>query len=163
MTEEEKNNLAEKKIIKRIDYILDKANYLDFEGKKEYISFKREYLQDLFDLCKKQQKEIQSLESQLDFIGEQNIYIERQTIYLNKLEKELQGERIETEKMQKNYEAVIDKMEYEMGYEYISKDKIKEVLEKERKKQKERDDISLALHSQYISLIDKIKKQLLEE
>ena len=46
---------------------------------------------------------------------------------------------------------------------YISKDKIREVLEKERKKQKERVDISLALHSQYISLIDKIKKQLLEE
>ena len=61
MTEEEKNNLVEKEIIKRIDCILDKANYLDFEGKKEYISFKREYLQDLFDLCKKQQKEIEEL------------------------------------------------------------------------------------------------------
>lgn len=61
MTEEEKNNLVEKEIIKRIDYILDKANYLDFEGKKEYISFKKEYLQDLFDLCKKQQKELEEL------------------------------------------------------------------------------------------------------
>lgn len=28
-----------------------------------------------------------------------------------------------------NYEAKIDKMEYEMGYEYISKDKVKEMIE----------------------------------
>ena len=66
-------------------------------------------------------------------------------------------------KYMNNDEAVIvmDKKDFENNY--ISKDKIREVLEKERKKQKERDDISLALHSQYISLIDKIKKQLLEE
>ena len=75
-------------------------------------------------------------------------------------------EIFEEEKISKymnNDEAVIvmDKKDFENNY--ISKDKIREVLEKERKKQKERDDISLALHSQYISLIDKIKKQLLEE
>lgn len=108
-----------------------------FLKKDCYTDTELEYsLNTLLDLYDKQKEEIQSLTNQLDFIGEQNRYIERQTIYLNKLEKELQGERIETEKMQKNYEAVIDKMEYEIGYDYISKnkvrDKIKELEEKEK-------------------------------
>lgn len=36
--------------------------------------------------------------------------------------------RQELDSMQKNYEAKIDKMEYEMGYEYISKDEVLKAL-----------------------------------
>ena len=37
-------------------------------------------------------------------------------------------QRQELDSMQKNYEAKIDKMEYEMGYEYISKDEVLKAL-----------------------------------
>lgn len=146
-------NEEEKKAIKFIKHDMFEFEEIDSSVLEEFNNVHKIIL----NLIEKQQEKIQSLENQLNFIGEQNKYIERQTIYLNKLEKELQGQRIEKEKMQKNYESVIDKMEYEMGYNYISKDKIRDKINEIKELQK-----TLATHEELDFQI-KILEELLEE
>ena len=160
--------MSEEEAIKICKNIIRSIN-----GDTCYIGYSKEQdkeaIETILNLIEKQQKEIESLESQLDFIGEQNKYIERQTIYLNKLEKELQGKRIEIDKMQKNYEAVIDKMEYEMGYEYINKDKIRDEikrLEIFKKTVFAPNEISAQVYKEQIDLFNmqiNVLKDLLEE
>lgn len=66
--------MSEEKLIKYLEYILD---CLENTGNVTlYADTQKEKIQGLLDLYNKQKEEIQSLTNQLDFIGEQNKYIE---------------------------------------------------------------------------------------
>lgn len=60
---------------------------------------------------------------------EMSMYIEEMPFFeMKTLLKIIKKQQKEMASMQMNYEAKIDKMEYEMGYDYISKDKVLKAL-----------------------------------
>lgn len=60
---------------------------------------------------------------------EMSCYIEEMPFFeMKTLLKIIKKQQNEMASMQMNYEAKIDKMEYEMGYDYISKDKMRDIL-----------------------------------
>ena len=160
MTKEEKE---------KIEYLKNRYWYIDDYDVEPAVKV-------VLNLVDKQQEKIQSLESQLDFIGEQNKYI-------NKLEKEFYRQKNDKKKMARaikylgtNFkitedeiielcceesEAVTQEQLDKLSKEYISKDTIKEIFNNKRNKiifiknRNERLD--------KVKILDEIEKELLEE
>ena len=136
--------MSEEEIIKQINNVIYDLNAVnedwytidEIETAKEQVK----YIQGLLDLYNKQKEEIQSLTNQLDFIGEQNKYINRLEYEIKKKDAYIE----ELENWTKEHPSVIPmpkeiREETEkLGHfadlvtieekEYISKDKIRKKL-----------------------------------
>lgn len=128
------------------------------------------------NFIEKQQEKIQSLESQLDFIGEQNKYIDKLEKKIHKQQKELEAlDKFTREygKLQlipedENGDIMTARVVFANNY-YISKDKIREIISKKRTKALERFDNHLNVSERIfkkniqVAMLDTLLKELLEE
>lgn len=116
--------MSEEESIKWLEELLkDKEKYKKYHswvGTNTFVA-----IDIILDLYNKQKEKIQSLESQLDFIGEQNKYI-------NKIEKEFYKQKEKIKELKEN-QTIFKEMKEELKPlikgDYISKDKIKEILD----------------------------------
>ena len=161
--------ISEKEIIEKIKTYLDIEND-GFSGHLEY-----ETVQGLLDLYNKQKEKIQSLTNQLDFIGEQNKYIDRLEYEIKKKDAYIE----ELENWTKEHPSVISMPEEireeaeKLGHfadlvtieekEYISKDKIREKIKEIKDRRLVEGECELALHGFIREGKIDILKELLEE